>query len=267
MKNFKLILFLIASLGMVAVSCSKDDETTPQDLTPNINFKGGNTYISADATVTTGEEFTIGITASSNANSGKKLASVKYTITSNNTIVLEEDSVFSENVYDQDYIFRMDNAGDAVFMFEVTDKDGQKKNISLTITAEPGTTPLGDAQVLEWQRVGGSAGTGLDVYGLKWTSNLKVVHAVIQKDAATKLVMLTSDDWTNFTTVEELMAAVDAAEDMADYRGISAEANGTYDEVLGVIHGNEYFMIHLTSATVEVSQSGTTIQIYGESKK
>ena len=267
MKNFKLLLILVVALGMATTSCKKDEDTTPVDVTPNIDFKGGAAYISSDATVVAGEDFMIGITASSNASSGKKLTSVKYTVTSNNVVVLEEDSVFSETSFNLDYIFRMDDAGQAVFKFEVTDKDGQKNSVMLTITAEPGTTPLGDAQEVEWVRAGGTAGTGLAGFGLKWTSNVKVVHAVIQKDVATKLVQLGADAWTNFTIQEDLMAAIDAAADMGDYRGVSAEANGTYDDVLGVIHNGEYFMIHITSATVAVSQNGTTINIYGQSKK
>lgn len=267
MKNYKLFLILVVAFGMAVTSCNKDEDTTPVDVTPNIDFKGGSDYISSDATVIAGEDFMIGITASSNANSGKKLTSVKYTVTSNNVVVLEEDSVFSETTFNLDYIFRMDDPGQAVFKFEVTDKDGQKNSVMVTVTAEAGTTPLGDAQDLEWVRAGGTAGTGLAGFGLKWTSNVKEVKAVIQKDGATKLVQLNADAWANFTTQEDLMAAIDAAADMGDYRGVSAEADGTYDDVLGVIFNGEYFMIHITSATVEVSQNGTTINIYGQSKK
>lgn len=268
MKQFKLILILVAALGMAVTSCKKDDEDTdPADLAPNINFIGGGNYISDNATVTIGEEFVIGITASSNGESDEKLKSVRYTITSNNQIVLEHDSVFSENSYSVDYIFRMDNAGDAVFMFETTDKDGEKNSVSLTITAEAGTTALGTEEITYFERVGGSNATGLDGFGLKWENNLKVISAVIAKDVATKLVQLSADAWTTYTTVEELVAAIDAAEDLADYRGISVEAAGTYDEVLGVINDGEYFMIHLTSSEITVETAGTVVKIHGESKK
>lgn len=267
MKNFKFILLFVAVLGIGLSSCSKDEDETPQDLTPNIDFKGGNEYISADALVTTGQDFTIGITASSNANSGKKLKSVKYTVTSNNAVVLEFDSIFSETSYNLDYTFNMENAGEAVFKFDVTDKDDQMKSISLTVTAESADTPIGAAADTYFKRIAGAAGTGLDGFGLKWTSNLKETHAVIAKDAATKLVQLTAAEWTSISTVEALTAAVDAAADMADYRGISTTVSGDYDEVLGVIYNGEYYMIHLTSATVVVDGNGTTVEIYGQSKK
>lgn len=267
MKNFKLILVFAMALGLAFTSCKKDDETDPIDQSPSINFKGGNDYISADATVTAGNEFIIGINASSNTDSGKKLESVKYTITSNNVIVGEFDSIFSENTYNVDYIFRMDNAGEAVFNFEVTDKNNEKSSVSLTITAEAGTTDLGDAEGLYWERVAGAPGTGLDSYGLKWESNLKVVHAVIAKDGADKLVQLSADAWTSITTQEDLMAAIEAGTDLVDYRGISAEAATTYDEVLATSYNGEYFLIHLTSSEITVDNNGTTIKILGESKK
>ena len=266
MKKFKFILLFVAALGMGLSSCSKDEDETPVDVTPNIDFKGGNEYISADAVVTAGQDFTIGITASSNSNSGKKLNSVKYTVTSNNAVVLEFDSVFSETSYNFDYTFNMENAGDAVFKFDVTDKDDQMKSISLTVTAESADTPLGAATDTYFERLGGAAGTGLEGFGLKWTSNLKETHAVIAKDAATKLVQLTATEWTSISTVEALTAAVDAAEGIEDYRGISTTASGDYDDVLGVIYNNEYHMIHLTSATVE-DVKAFEFKIYGQSKK
>ena len=268
MKNLKLILVMIAAMSMVAVSCSKDDDdTTPVDVTPNISFKGGNEYISSDATVTVGETFMIGITASSNTNSGKKLKSVTLTETSNNVSNILNDSIFSEAAYDVNYQLTMPIEGESVFKFEVTDKDGEKSSVSLTITAEPGTTALGDAEATYFERVAGAPGTGLDMFGLKWENNLKLINAVIEKDVATKFVELTSEAWA-FTTLEELVEAVDAADDMDDFRGVSADANGTYDYVLGVINGGEYFMIHITKAEVVVDpQIGTTIKIIGESKK
>lgn len=266
MKNFKLILVLFAALGMTVASCS-DDTATPVDTTPNIDFKGGSNYISADATVVTGETFVIGITASSNVNSGKNLTSVMYTVTSNNVVIMEQDSVFSATSYNYDYSFSLANVGDAVFKFVVTDKNGETNTISLTVTAEAGTTPLGAAEATLWKREGANAGTGLSGFGLKWDSNLKAVHAVIKKDVASKFVQLNADSWTTFTTQEELVAAVDAAQGIEDFREISAEASATFNYVLGVIYNNQYFMIHLTSSTVEVLQAGTTITINGESKK
>lgn len=267
MKNFKLLMIFIVALGMAATSCKKDDEeTTPVDETPVIDFKGGDGYISGDATVLVGEAFTIGITANENSNTGKNLRNVGFTVTSNNQIILEGDSAFNETSYNVDYTFTLANAGEAVIKFEVTDKSDMTNSVSLTITAEPATTPLGQATDFTWTRVGGNDATGLGEFGLKWENNLKDVSAVIQKDAATKLVILNAGAWTSIETVEDLMAAVDAAEDNADYRGVSVEQNADYDDVLGVIYNDEYYLIHITSATVETGTVGTTVNIYGQSR-
>ncbi len=269
MKKFKFILLFVAALSMGLTSCSKDDDETPVDVTPNLDFKGGSDYISTDAVVTAGEAFKIGITASSNANSGKKLKSVVLTITSNNVIIGGDTAEFSESSYNRDYEITMSDPGESVLKFVVTDKDGQTKTISLTITAESADTPLGAAADTYFERVGGADGTGLEAFGLKWDSNVeRAFYAVLSKDAATKLVTLTAAEWTSITTVEALTAAVDAAEGIEDFRGISVTADGDYDDVLGVIYNDEYHMIHLTSATVTVDAvNGTTAKIYGQSKK
>jgi hypothetical protein len=266
MKKFKFIMLFMVALGLGLTSCSKDEDSTV-DKSPNINFKGGGSYISASANVTVGEEFVIGITASANSSSGEKLTSVKYTVTANNSVVLEADSVFSATSYNVDYAFRMDNAGDAVIKFVVTDKDGETNNISLTITAVPNTTALGSATDFTWERVGGAAGTGLTAFGLKWTANLKAVNAQIKKDGATKFVKLESSTWTSITTVEALEAAVSSGIDMESFAEISVDANGSYDKVLATSYNGEYFLIHITSTTVLVGGSGTTVKIMGQSKK
>jgi len=266
MKNIKLIFALTMALGLTFTSCKKDDEEKP-DQRPSISFKGGNNYISEDATVTAGETFTIGINANSNTDSDSKLISVKYTITSNNAIVHEFDSVFKENSYSLDYNFTMNNAGEAKIKFVVTDKVGEKAEISLTIISEESTTDLGTSTDVFWERIGGNAATGLTEFGLKWENNLKETHAVIEKDGASKLVQLTAAEWSSITTVEALQAAIEAGTDLDDYRGISTTTPGNYEEVIATEFNGEYFIINLSNATIETGTNGTTVKIFGQSKK
>jgi hypothetical protein len=84
---------------------------------------------------------------------------------------------------------------------------------------------------------------------------------------ATKFVQLTPAQWASITTKEDLAAAVDAGTDIVEYSGVSAEATGTYDDVLATKYNDEYFIIHVTNATVVVGGSGTTITITGKYKK
>ena len=159
-------------------------------------------------------------------------------------------------------------AGTERWTFTITDKNGQMSELSFTITTESATTPLGAAEVLAWERVAGADGTGLDMFGLKWTSNGKEVMAQIEKDMADKFVELTHADWTSLETVEDLAAAVEAGADMTMFDKISAEqASSTIDYALATKYNGEYFLIHLTDATVVVETAGTTITINGMYKK
>jgi len=266
MKNIKIIFALTMVLSLVFTSCKKDDEET-LDLTPSISFKGGSGYISEDATVTVGEEFVIGINANSNSNSNEKLVSVKYTITSNNSIISEFDSVFKETAFSLDYHFTVPQAAEAKIKFVATDKKGETKAISLTIVAEESTTDLGQSTDLFWERIGGNAATGLTEFGLKWENNLKETFAVIEKDAASKLVKLTKEEWTSIITVEDLKAAIEAGTDLVDYRGISTTTPGSYEEVIATEFNGEYFIINLSNTLIETGTNGTTVKIMGQSKK
>jgi hypothetical protein len=134
------ILFLAGTSFMM--SC-KDTTETPQDLKPNIDFKGGAAYISADATLTTLQEFLIGITASPNTTSGKNLANLKVTRTYNNAIWFEWDTTVNVAYVDIDFSFlALTVAGTERIAFVVTDKDGETNTIDLNITTQVVNGPI-----------------------------------------------------------------------------------------------------------------------------
>lgn len=264
MKKLSYLLGLLLVGGLLFSACSKDEDEEPQDLTPAIYFATGG----VDTTIVQGGSVEFTVACTSNTISGKKLDRFRiYMIIDNVEIPTEVNEIgIDENAYTAGYTFTFDDVFTGKLYAEITDVDGQKKSVFFNITVEEGTTPLEGEQDLTWQRVGGAAGTGLDMFGLKWTSNIKLVDAVIKKDGAAKLVQLDAEAWTTITTKEDLMAAIDATEDLGDdgYRGVSAEANGTYDDVLGVKFGEEYFLLHITNGTVEVDPiTGTTITITG----
>ncbi|MBL7104706.1 MAG: hypothetical protein ISS18_10275 [Bacteroidales bacterium] len=256
--------------GMVFTSCKKDDDE-PQDLKPSIAFKTSGDYISSDVTINQGESILVGVLCSSNQNSGKKLTNFKIYMIINNVTqpAMVDSSGFSESVFEANYTITFPDVLDGKLYAEITDKDGQKNSLSFNVTVEEDVTPLGVPEDLTWQRVGSAAATGLDMFGLEWTSNGKEVNAQITKavGGAEKFVLLIPDEWTSIETVEDLAAAVEAGEDMDVYEGISAETSSTYDEVLATKFNDEYFIIHLENATIEVNLSGTTITITGKYKK
>lgn len=127
-------------------------------------------------------------------------------------------------------------------------------------------TPLSEAVDSTWERVGGSAGTGLEMFGLKWTDNLKTTKAVIEKDGAGKLVQLTGEHWDSIETLEVLAATVEESEGIDDYRGVSATQSDTYNEILATKVGDDYYLIRVIDATVSTGEVGTTISISIEYK-
>ena len=152
-------------------------------------------------------------------------------------------------------------------VFTVNDAT-KSANTKKVIVAKVKETPLTEAADFEWKRVGGSAGTGLEMFGLTWTINKStMINAIIRKDAD-KFVELAPEQWTTITNLEALVEAVDAAEDMAEWNKISAEvASKSYDLCLATIKEGKYFLIHITNSTVSVGDVGTTISITGQYKE
>ena len=127
-------------------------------------------------------------------------------------------------------------------------------------------TLLSVAKDFTWKRVGGAAATGLETFGLTWTSNT-ATNAVIKK-GADKFVELDPAQWTSLTNLEGLKLAVDAATDMEKWEKVSSSsASKTYDFTLGTIKAGVYYLIHVTNSTVTVETAGTTIVIGGQYKE
>lgn len=122
-------------------------------------------------------------------------------------------------------------------------------------------TPLTEAVAATWERVGGSDGTGLDMFGLKWILNQKTTKAVITKEDADKFVQLDEAAWDEIETLESLAEALEDTEGIEDYRGVSATDSGTYSDVLGTKIGDRHFLILVREATVTSVDVGTKVII------
>ncbi|MBN2263773.1 MAG: hypothetical protein JW735_12710 [Prolixibacteraceae bacterium] len=154
----------------------------------------------------------------------------------------------------------------AEVVFTVNDAN-KSANTKKVVVAKVKETPLSEATDFEWKRVGGSAGSGLEMFGLTWTINKStMVNAIIRKDAD-KFVELAPEQWTTITNIEALVEAVDAAEDMDEWNKISADASKSYDLCLATVKEGKYFLIHITNSTVSVGDVGTTISITGQYKE
>ena len=207
MKKLSILVmsFLLISASSLLTSCSKDDSTNPTDVKPVVNFKGGATYTSVDASFPVGSEFKVGIVASSNVSSGAKL--VKFTVirTFNNLPSTAIDTVLNTTAFNVDIIATTRSVvGTERWTYTITDKDNQVVELSLNITTQQVYGPLTEftMKVLGAQKtITGSSFASIDgtVYGLAdaktnagkidWlyfygATNLATLAAPIDADAA-----------------------------------------------------------------------------------
>lgn len=170
-----------------------------------------------------------------------------------------------ETTYSDSWTISPNAANTYTYSFVVRDEDGLEDEETVTIEVSDGE--LSAAMAFTWQRDGGDPGTGLDQFGLAWENNT-AANAIVKTDAADKMVILNSSDWTTITTVDDLMDAVDNGNGVADYRGVSVQQDASYDDVLGVkLNDGKYFLIHVTNGVVTTAGTGTTITVDGEYKE
>ncbi len=286
MKKLKLMALGLLSVGMFTItSCADDDEGTDTFAEPNLTITASSGSNIADANgdieINVGEPLKFMINGASVA--GADLKSAGLTISGKNVVnpipVTQKGYNFSsgdaslKNADEQTYQDEIEFVGGLLveegvtsFTFKVTDDNNKTKTVSIRVTTSGATTPLGSPQTFQWERKGGAAGTGLAQFGLKWTSNANG-SAIVKTDAATRFVQLSVNDYASITTKEDLGATVEASAVITEYTGVSTAASGTYNDVLGVRHNGEYFILNVTKSTVTSSTAGTNIIIEGLFKK
>ena len=142
MKKLSYLLGLFLVTGMLFSSCSKDEDEEPVDLTPSINFMGGEGFNSTDVTITSGDVVTIGVNAQSNTTSGKKLTNFKLIFTSNNEDEVKQDSTFNKSLFTGIYPYILTGEGVVRIKAIITDKDNKKKEIAFNVTIEAASNPI-----------------------------------------------------------------------------------------------------------------------------
>jgi hypothetical protein len=135
MRKINLIagLLLLTGIGFLS-SCSKDTTT---DLSPSLSFTGGTGFTSADATLSAGELFRVGITAAANTSSGKNLVRFKVVRTFNNTPTTELDTTINTDNFSWNAYYSANTAvGSERWTFTITDKNGETSELFFNITTE-----------------------------------------------------------------------------------------------------------------------------------
>lgn len=138
MKIFKRLLqaTILSTFIFLACSCEKDEGKLPE-----ISFKTGGTYVSADATITAGSDVLIGIEAAKSEGKDvlKKFNISKSVNGATATTVYSQDLTGSDgDNYDYDYTATVDAAAGQVekYTFTVTNRDGLVNQVSLVLTTE-----------------------------------------------------------------------------------------------------------------------------------
>lgn len=270
-------LFTLALLGatvMFTSSCSDDEEDAP--LGPTLTMIETNSGSTGGAIeITQGEALEFAWESRKGDNNIQTFSLVQ---SGSNTSTWNETyegntlpysvSGGDRSIYIDTIAFVNSSANEGTTTYAFTSSDGvtsKTVTFNVTVVENVNETPLSAAEDFEWERVGGSAGTGLAAFGLQWTSN-SGTSAIVAIQSGTVMVELPSSSWTSITTREELAAAIASGTEIDSYQGVSATASGLYDDVLAVSHDGVDYLLRINAADVTTGGSGTTITIQGQYK-
>jgi hypothetical protein len=144
MRKIQLLAGLLLLSGTMFISSCKKDSTTT-DLSPSMNFVGGNNFISSDQTVDAGTVFSVGVNATANSTSGTKLTKFKIVRTFNNVPQTAFDTTFNSSIsnYNENFTaVAAPVAGSERWTFTITDKDGETKELAFVITTVATAGPI-----------------------------------------------------------------------------------------------------------------------------
>lgn len=261
MKKLALALVCLISVAFFA-SCTPEGQ-------PTINVLPGDEYVHDGDIINVNEEFNIGFTMASSIETGSQLASFTLVIDDETfeTVTLEGTEYTFERTLALNTVDTRDDIDNLVITGTVTDVLGQSASVTMTLILDETQELI--VEDFEWKRDGSNPGTGLETFGLAWTSNVKEVHAVIQpKDKSVKLYQIPAEKWAEVTTQPEkvaLFADGGVAVEIDNYKGVSAEAPHEYNDVIATLYNNEYYLIHITKGEVTYDNA-THITITGEWK-
>ena len=275
MKKTRFFTLALLSAAVIFTSSCKDDEDAPLAPTLSVtethtNKTGGAVEIEQGDALEFAWESRKGdnnIKTFSMSMSGNNISTNKTTYRLKElpyTVTGGDKSIYVDTISFQSAGL---NLGSTNYTF--TSSDGtNSKSVSFNVTVVPGTgetTQLTDATSFEWKRVGGNDGTGLAMFGLKWTNNT-TTKAIVAVNGAT-MYSLPASAWTSILTQEGLALAISAATSITKYEGVSVTQDGTYDDVLAVAFNGTNYLLHITNGVVQTGGAGTTVTIGGKYKK
>lgn len=261
MKNLKIAMILVAA---VAFFCSCGDPEAP-----TVSLLDSGSMNTATFDLATADEYVVALGgAVSDAKGISKIDVTRTMFDANDSVVGDVVTYTFDEPYDglTDYSFaiaetlaKTDVEGVATVVYKavVENKKAAQAEASYTITV---VAPTYTEATFEWVRQGGT-GTGLDAYGLQWTSNLKVIQAVIKPLDGAKLYILGESDYAATS-----LSAITFPAEATQYKNVSCEANGTYNDVIATVYNGKTYVINVTKGTVVSETAGTKVTITGNVK-
>lgn len=270
-------LFTLGMLGAMMVlstSCSDDDDSDPVgprlDVTEaSSGSDGGNMTLTqgqplnfewdARSGETNLQTFSVSVNGANavsplpQTNEGYELP---YTIANSQRNLYVDGITFSNATT---------NMGTTDYSFTVTDGIGLTSTVQFSVNVVSASTQLSEAQDFQWTRLAGAPGTGLSQFGLQWTNNSST-NAIVAISGETEMYSLPQSAWNDITTKEELSSAIANGTSITQYTNVSSTQSGTYDDVLGVIHNGNEYLINVQQGTVTSVATGTNITIAGQYK-
>ena len=174
MKKLALALVCLVCVDLLS-SC--DPTNVVENPEPSIAFMTGDDYIQDGDVLDYYGVYKFGVRAASNPETLEDLARLVITYKSDDFEAVLYDTVISGKEFSfEDYIYFADDdektlIGSFELIAEVTDAAKEKKAISMTCDVDWDDTL--EVTEFTWNRHGSANGTGLEAFGLQWTSNGK----------------------------------------------------------------------------------------------
>lgn len=263
MKKLALALVCLVSVAFFA-SC----DPTIQNPEPNIAILNEEGCLLGGEVLDMNEVYTYGFIATSNSQTLKELT--------NFVIVCGETTLCDTAISGTEFKYKGE-----IYFTNKGSKDVTPLQIVATVTDAAGNTATATIKVdineveevelvpteFTWNRHGGADATGLEEFGLQWTSNTKEeVFANIRPLDGAALYEFDPSVWDATTTdLEKAALFSELTFGISVFRGVSCNASADYDYVIGTTYNGENHLIHITRAEVHKFK-GTDITITGEAK-
>ena len=260
MKNFKIAMILVAAVAFFC-SCGGNSEAPTVSL---LDAEG----TSIATYETSADSYAVKLNGKvTDAKGITKLDVTRTFFNANDEVVGDVVTYTFSESYDglTEYAFVIDEAiakadvnGVAKVVYKaVAENKNAQADAEYTINI---TAPSFTEGTFEWVREGSNR-TGLDTYGLQWTSNAKVIQAVIKPLEGAKLYILEAADYAATS-----LSAITFPAEATQYKSVSCEANGDYNDVIATVYNGKTYVMNVTKGTVTTSAAGTKVTITGNVK-